>query len=164
MASQCLQTKRTHASLRRMSTQDRPELDLVASCDCGAVRLAVKGRPISMFQCACQNCQKASGSGHSSIVLFPASATSVTGETKSYVRPADSGASFTRHFCPVCSTTVYAQSSRAPAFHIVPAGLFAGQNEWYTPNQLIFARSHVGWDLIDTHLPRHDTYRPEKQS
>lgn len=144
-----------------MSTHDLPELDLVASCDCGAVTLAIKGRPVSMFQCACQNCQKASGSGHSSIVLLPLAATKVTGATKSFVRPADSGANFTRHFCPVCGTTVFAESSRAPAFRIVPVGLFAGQNDWYVPNQLIFARSQAGWDLIDDHIPHHSAYRPE---
>jgi hypothetical protein len=145
-----------------MNKPQMPDLDLTASCDCGAVTLTVKGTPISMFQCACLNCQKASGSGHSSIVLFPVSAVSTTGATKSFVRPADSGATFTRHFCPECGTTVHAQSSRAPAFRIVPAGMFAGRNDWYVPNQLIFSRSHADWDLIEAHMPHHDAYRPEK--
>ena len=139
-----------------------PELDLTATCDCGTIAIAVTGQPISMFQCACISCQKASGSGHSSVVLFPVSSVRVTGATKSYVRPADSGAAFTRHFCPECGATVYAESSRAPAFRIVPAGMFAGQNAWYAPNQLIFARSQAEWDMIEAHLPRYDAYRPEK--
>lgn len=145
-----------------MSRADNPELDLTTTCDCGAVTLHVQGRPVSMFQCSCQNCQKASGSGHSSIVLFAADAIKTVGATKTFVRPADSGATFARHFCPECGTTVYAQSSRAPAFRIIPAGMFAGQNDWYVPNQLIFARSHAEWDLIDEHIPRHAAYRPEK--
>mgnify|MGYP000950463708 CR=1 FL=1 len=145
-----------------MSTNSLPELDLGASCDCGAVTLAVKGRVVSMFQCGCQNCQKVSGSGHASVVLLPVEAVRTVGATKSFVRPAASGAMFTRHFCPECGTTVFAESSRAPAFRIVPAGLFAGQNDWYAPNQLIFARSHPAWDLVADHLPRHAAYRPEK--
>ncbi|ODT73776.1 MAG: hypothetical protein ABS76_38500 [Pelagibacterium sp. SCN 64-44] len=139
-----------------------PELDLEAACDCGAVTLTAKGRPISMFQCACRNCQKISGSGHSSVVLFPTDAIRVIGATKSFVRPADSGAVFTRHFCPECGTTLHAESSRAPAFRIVPAGLFAGDNDWFAPSQLIFARSHPAWDLVADHLPRHQSYRPEQ--
>ncbi len=139
-----------------------PELDLSGTCDCGAVTLAVRGRPVSMFQCSCHNCQRASGSGHSSIVLFPAAGVSVSGTTKSYARPADSGATFTRHFCPECGTTLFAGSSRAPALLIIPAGLFAGQNDWFTPNQLIFARSQAAWDLIDDHIPHYAAYRPEK--
>ncbi len=139
-----------------------PHLDLTATCDCGAVTLSVKATAISMFQCSCLNCQKVSGSGHSSVILVPADGVKIVGATKTFIRPADSGATFTRHFCPECGTTVYGQSSRAPAFKILPAGLFAGQNDWFAPNQLIFARSHQEWDHIVEHLPRYDAYRPEK--
>jgi len=134
-------------------------LDLTARCDCGAVTLTANGRAISMFQCACDNCQRVSGSGHSSVVLLPADAISVTGATKSHSRPADSGATFTRHFCPECGTTIHAESSRAPGFAILPVGLFSGQNDWFAPNQLIFARSHRDWDLIAAEIPRYDRYR-----
>lgn len=134
-------------------------IDLTPHCDCGAITLTAKGRVISMFQCACENCQRVSGSGHSSVVLLQTEAVSVTGAMKSHARPADSGATFTRHFCPECGTTIYAESSRAPAFRILPVGLFSGQNGWFVPNQLIFNRSHRAWDLIADHLPRHERYR-----
>ena len=114
-----------------------------------------------MFHCSCDNCQRTTGTGHSSVVLFHSDALRIVGATKSYSRPADSGATFTRHFCPECGTTVVAQSSRAPALRIVPAGIFAGHNEWFEPNQLIFSRSHQAWDLVEDHLPRHQTYRQE---
>ena len=140
----------------------RPEIDITARCDCGAVALRVRGKVVSMFQCACENCQKVSGTGHSSAVLLPAESVEVSGATKTFARPADSGATFTRFFCPRCGTTVYAQSSRAPALRIVPAGLLAGQNAWFSPNQLIFARSHPSWDLVGDQMPRFDAYRPEK--
>ncbi|UYO00644.1 MAG: GFA family protein [Devosia sp.] len=138
------------------------QLDQTAACDCGAVTLSARGQVVSMFQCGCKNCQKVSGSGHSSVVLMPADAISVVGATKTFVRPADSGATFTRHFCPECGTTLFAHSSRAPAFRILLAGLFAGANDWYRPNQLIFSRHHPVWDLIEAALPRYETYRPEK--
>jgi hypothetical protein len=142
----------------------RRELDLTATCDCGAVRLALRGPVLAMFQCSCENCQKVSGSGHSSVVLVPADAARLSGDTKSYTRPAASGADFTRHFCAVCGTTALAQSSRAPDVAIIPAGLLAGQNAWFAPSQLIFAGSLPGWDQIDSVLPRYTAYRPEKQS
>jgi hypothetical protein len=134
-------------------------LDLSATCDCGAVTLAVNGAVAAMFQCACSNCQKVSGSGHSSVVLLPSAAVTVAGETVPFSRPAASGATFTRHFCPRCATTVWAQSSRAAGLSIIPVGLFAGENDWFAPSQLIFAESHQAWDLIDAHIPRHDRYR-----
>lgn len=147
-----------------MSKPEMPNLDLTTTCDCGATTLSASGQAVSMFQCACSRCQKASGGGHSSVVLFPAPAVRVTGATKSYARSADSGAIFTRHFCPECGTTVYAESSRAPALRIIPAGLFAGHNDWYRPNQLIFAPQLPHWDEIEAHLPRYEAYRPEKSS
>ena len=147
-----------------MTDAAHPELDLTAHCDCGAVTLTARGRVISMFLCACHNCQTISGGGHSSPVLLPAEAVSVTGETKSFARPADSGATFTRHFCPACGTTVYAESSRAPTIRILQAGLFAGQNAWFRPNQVIFARTHQDWDLVPGHLPQHERYRESRQA
>lgn len=147
-----------------MPSTDHTRIDLTTRCDCGAVSLTASGRVVSMFQCACDNCQRGSGSGHSSVVLMQDEAISVSGATKSYSRPADSGATFTRHFCPECGTTVQAQSSRAPGLRILPVGLFSGENDWFVPNQLIFARSHRNWDLIDEHMPRYPAYRPEKQT
>ena len=139
-------------------------LDLQATCDCGAVSLQASGDVVSMFQCSCERCQKVSGGGHSSVVLFQAEAIRVVGTTKSYSRPADSGATFTRHFCPECGTTMQAESSRAPSLRILPAGIFAGNNHWFVPNQLIFARGHPEWDLVHAALPRYDAYRPEKSA
>lgn len=115
-----------------------------------------------MFLCSCEHCQKVSGGGHSSVVLLPSDAVTIDGATQSYARAAASGAVFTRQFCPECGTTICAFSSRAPALRIVPAGLFAGHNEWFAPNQLIFARSHPDWDHIPEGLTRHDTYREEE--
>jgi hypothetical protein len=153
---------RRHASLRAMSSPGLPLLDLPGRCDCGAVTLAARGRVVSMFQCACENCQRVSGGGHSSIVLLPADAVSTLGATRSYSRPAKSGAIFTRHFCPECGTTMRAQSSRAPGLCILPVGVFSGKNEWFVPNQLIFAGSHRHWDLIAQDMPWHQLYRQDQ--
>ncbi|ODT83830.1 MAG: hypothetical protein ABS76_02690 [Pelagibacterium sp. SCN 64-44] len=144
-----------------MSSQRRPSIDLTTTCDCRAVRLAAKGEVVSMLLCSCRNCQRVTGTGHSSVVLFPLDGVRVEGTTKTHVRPAESGALFTRHFCPDCGTTLYAQTSRAPTLCLLPAGLFAGQNDWFKPGQLLFARSHPAWDLVADHLPRHQTYREE---
>jgi len=142
-----------------MSSHGRPSIDLAATCDCGAIRLAARGEVLSMFLCSCANCQRSTGTGHSSVVLFPLAGIAVEGKPKTHARPAESGALFTRHFCPDCGTTLCARTSRAPALCLLPAGLFAGQNDWFRPGQLLFARSHPAWDLVADHLPRHQTYR-----
>jgi hypothetical protein len=142
-----------------MSNPERPLVDLTARCACGHVEMSIRGPVVSMLLCSCLDCQCASGSGHASVVLVPASALSLAGSAKSFDRPSDSGATFTRHFCPDCGTPLYGQSSRAPEIRMIPVGFFAGQNDWFVPNQLIFARSRQEWDLIADHLPQHQRYR-----
>lgn len=123
--------------------------------------MAVRGRIAAMLMCACRDCQRASGTGHSTVALVPSQALTFTGRTKGFDRPSDSGATFTRHFCPDCGTPLFGNSSRAPDIRMIAVGFFVGQNDWFAPNQLIFARSHQVWDLIADHLPRHNTYREQ---
>lgn len=140
-----------------MTTPGRPLLDTEAACACGGARLAVKGPALSMFLCACTDCQKETGTGHSAAILVKAADATVKGTLKPFSRPAASGATTTRHFCPDCGVTLFAQSSRAPATILIPAGLLAF--EGFAPNQVIFARSHADWDTLPDAIPRYDTYK-----
>lgn len=142
-----------------MNQSRHPIVDLSASCACGAVTVSVKGTIRSMFFCSCEDCQRATGTGHAAVVVADAADVTITGDTGSFARPAASGAEFTRSFCPRCATPLYGRSSRAPQRIMLPAGLF-GAGDWFAPNQLIFARSHRDWDLVAEELPRHETYRP----
>lgn len=147
-----------------MPERSRPVVDLATTCACGAVSVAVKGTVYSMFMCACEDCQKASGTGHSAAFVVDPSALTVTGETRSFTRPSASGATFERTFCPACGTPLHGRSSRNDRAAMIPVGLFGRTAaEWYMPNQLIFSRSHREWDMIAADLPRHDTYRERKE-
>ena len=142
-----------------MNAVHRPPVDMTARCACTAITMAVHGPVVSMLLCSCLDCQRATGTGHASVALVPLAALALTGAPRAFARPAASGATFTRHFCPDCGTPLFGQSSRAPDIRMIPVGFFAGQNDWFAPNQLIFARSRQAWDLVADHLPRHDTYR-----
>jgi hypothetical protein len=142
-----------------MSERPRPTVDLSASCACGAVTVTVKGPVYSMLLCSCEDCQKASGTGHAAIFITDPSSLTVEGETKSFAVTADSRATMTRYFCPVCGTRLYGRSSRAERSVMLPVGLFGNDTEWFVPTQLIFARTHRDWDTIDAALPRQATYR-----
>lgn len=145
-----------------MATPSKPEIDLSARCACGQVTVRVTGRIRSMFLCSCEDCQRSTGTGHATVALVSIGDLSVTGETRSFARSAHSGATLTRWFCPSCGTPLYARSSRAEALAMLPVGLFGADAGWFAPNQLIFARSHHDWDVVDDHLPRHPTYRDEE--
>jgi hypothetical protein len=143
-----------------MEKSARPSIDLTVHCACGAVEMRLAGQVKSMFMCSCEDCQKATGTGHSAAFLLRAGDVTVGGTTKSSARPADSGAIFTRWFCPECGTPLYAQSSRAPDLLTIPVGLLgAAALPWYRPSQLLFARTHRDWDIVAEGLPQHQTYR-----
>ncbi|MDP1731251.1 MAG: GFA family protein [Devosia sp.] len=142
-----------------MEKRQRPQVDLKASCACGSVSIAVSGPIHSMFMCSCEDCQKATGSGHSTVAIADPADVAIAGQTRSFARTADSGATFTRYFCPECGTPLFGKSSRAPDAIMLPVGLFGADAQWFAPNQLIFARSHRDWDRIAEDLPRHQTYR-----
>jgi hypothetical protein len=142
-----------------MSERTRPVVDLATTCACGAVTVAIKGTVYSMFMCSCEDCQKASGTGHSAVFTTDPSALTVTGETRSFTRPSDSGATFTRFFCPVCGTPLYGRSSRTERAVMIPVGLIGAEATWFVPTQLIFSRSHRDWDIVAEEIPRHARYR-----
>lgn len=137
----------------------RPAVDMSASCACGAVTVSVRGTVLSMIMCACNDCQRATGTGHATIAIFGRDSVGVEGETRSFGVIADSGATLTRHFCPICGTPLFGVSSRREDRINLPVGLFGGQSDWFAPTQVIFSRTSRAWDLFPGHLPRHDTYR-----
>jgi hypothetical protein len=145
-------------------TSTRPLVDLTATCACGAVAVSVRGPVIAMLLCACEDCQKATGSGHASVATVRKESFALSGETRAFSLTADSGATTTRHFCPTCGTPLYAVSSRFKGAVLLPVGLFGRDTDWFAPTQMIFARSHRGWDSVPDGMPRHDTYRPREQA
>ena len=69
-------------------------------CASGAVCYTIATAPIRGFQCQCSDCQRDTGGGHSSVLVFARNALSVTGEVREIARTADSGAVKRKGFCP----------------------------------------------------------------
>ncbi len=140
-----------------MSDTPQPDLRLRAKCACGAVTVEVNGQVRSMFLCSCRDCQIASGGGHSAVAMFRDSNVLITGETRAFGRPAASGATLTRLFCPLCGVGVAARTSRAEGIILLPAGLFS-DSTWFRPSQVIFASGHLDWDTLPD-VPQHAANR-----
>lgn len=138
---------------------DTLAIDEETTCACGAVTVTAKGRVLSMLLCTCRDCRKATGTGHSGLVIMHSEDVAISGETRAYTRIANSGSEISRHFCPVCGTPVYGVTARSPALTLLPVGLFTDPH-WFTPTQAIFTRSHLDWDTLPEGIPRYDTYKP----
>ena len=78
-----------------------------ASCRCGQLTATVTGEPARVSVCHCLNCQKRSGSAFAAQARWPRAQVTIGGESKTFVKVADSGNKGTFHFCPNCGSDVY---------------------------------------------------------
>jgi len=78
-----------------------------ASCRCGQLTATATGEPVRLSVCHCLNCKKRSGSAFAVQARWPSAQVAIDGESKSFVKVADSGNRATFHFCPECGSDVY---------------------------------------------------------
>jgi len=78
-----------------------------ASCRCGQLSATVTGEPVRVSVCHCLNCKKRSGSAFAVQARWPRGRTEIAGESKTFVKVADSGNKATFHFCPDCGSDVF---------------------------------------------------------
>jgi hypothetical protein len=78
-----------------------------ASCRCGQLKVTASGDWVRLSVCHCLNCKKRSGSAFAVQARWPKENVRIEGESKTFVKVADSGNRATFHFCPECGSDVY---------------------------------------------------------
>ncbi len=76
-------------------------------CNCGSVRLEVRGRPMWVGLCHCLICRKETGSAFMAFAVWDQSQVTVTGDVRSWTQATDH-----RHFCPTCGSRLFATHDR----------------------------------------------------
>jgi len=113
----------------------------IAECRCGAVR------PVRVSVCHCLACQRRTGSAFAAQARFPSERVTVTGETRTYVRTADSGGTVTYRFCPDCGSTIAYDNDLWPGLTAVPLGAFADP-DFPAPRFSVYERRKHAWVAI----------------
>jgi hypothetical protein len=142
-----------------MADVQSSEVQSKGQCLCGAVTIAVKGTPVRMAQCHCDDCRRATGTGHVSNAIFPEADVTIAGETKSFTVTADSGNAYTRHFCPTCGGRLYGTHSGRPGMVIVHVGML-DESGWFAPQVVLFTRSRPAWDITTDDVPNFEAAPP----
>ncbi|MEO6799561.1 MAG: GFA family protein [Rhodanobacter sp.] len=96
-----------------------------ASCSCGQLVATTSAEPSRVSVCHCLACQRRSGSVFAAQARFPASAVTVRGSAKQFVRVGDEGGRATFNFCPHCGATVYYSMEGHAESLVIPVGAFA---------------------------------------
>ena len=76
---------------------------LRGGCNCGKVRLEIRGNPLRVGLCHCLTCRKETGSPFMAFAVWNLDRVSVLGETGSWQAKTDA-----RHFCPACGSALFA--------------------------------------------------------
>jgi hypothetical protein len=126
-------------------------------CLCGAVRYEFDGEPVFAGHCHCRDCQRATGTGHVSVIAFPAAAVKFSGETRAFTSTGDSGQPITRNFCPTCGSLIYAQPSVMPGMVNITAGTL-DDTSLFQPQAAIYTRSRPDWDRLATGVMEFETF------
>jgi hypothetical protein len=91
------------------------KLPATGSCQCGNLRYRVTMAPLATVACHCRDCQKLSTSAFSISMILPRSGFELlSGEPKSWERPAESGAVAVCWFCPDCGNRIYHENPEMP--------------------------------------------------
>jgi len=131
---------------------------LNGGCLCGAIRYSLRGPALYVSQCCCKDCQKATGTGHTTVIGVPRAQLEITeGAPKTYT----SGGEVVRHFCGNCGGRLYTSGSLPGDVVMVQAGSLDDPNR-ISPESVIYVKDAVAWDRFDDDLP-HFPALPDRQ-
>ncbi|WP_375688069.1 GFA family protein [Pseudooceanicola sp. LIPI14-2-Ac024] len=121
-------------------------------CACGAVRYQIAAEPLAQVHCQCRECQRVSGTGHGSYLVFGARDTlTATGATTTWRVQGDSGNFKLHRFCPACGAPVFVDFEAAPDMVAVhPASL--DDPARFAPGMVTYTKSAQPWDRVDPGL------------
>jgi hypothetical protein len=133
-------------------------------CACGAIRYQISDEPLAQNDCQCRDCQRKSGTGHSSYLTFPnREKVELSGTATHWDIVGDSGNVKTRSFCPTCGSPVYLVFSAAPQVFTIHAGSLDDPGR-YQPDMVTYTVRGHAWDHLDPALPKFERMPPSRSA
>ncbi len=129
------------------------DVPLIGGCLCGDIRYQITPPALFVSQCCCKDCQKATGTGHTTIVGIHKDQLRLHGTPATYTNAGESGGKVTRHFCGRCAGRLYTSGDMPGDYIMVQAGSLDDPGA-VTPQNAIYVKDKVSWDMLDPDLPQ----------
>ena len=129
-------------------------------CLCEAIRYRVTGPALFVSQCACKDCQKATGTGHTTIVGLRRAQLVLDGTPKTYTNDGDTGGKVTRHFCGNCGGRLYTTGDLPGDEVLILQAGSLDDPDIVSPESVIYVKDAPAWDFFDPALPRFEAMQP----
>lgn len=128
-------------------------MSLCGGCQCGAVRYRIEAERLVSYACHCTECQKQSASAFGISVPVIEAALQISGKTRSWRRPTDSG-SFTHCvFCPQCGSRLYHAGENRAGMVTVKGGSLDDASR-LRPVAHIWTVSKQDWVVLPEGVPQ----------
>ena len=121
------------------------------NCTCCAVEYEVTGEAKLSFLCQCRQCQKITGTGHSSEFMVKEEDVFLTGKLQVYELTSDSGNSVYSNFCPICGNPIFKKTDGYPGLLFIHASTLQ-EPQHYHPTRVYWHVSAQPWDYVDPDL------------
>ncbi|MBT3534487.1 MAG: GFA family protein [Rhodospirillaceae bacterium] len=129
-------------------------------CACGAVRYALRAKPIIVHACHCTDCQRITGTAFVLNAWIERDQVELlSGEPVSF-RFTDGGRNSCVYFCSKCGTYVW--TDYRPGFWFVRVGTLDDPKQ-FKPDMHIFTRSKQPWLTLPEGVPAFEEYYDRDQ-
>ncbi|MBI3374310.1 MAG: GFA family protein [Betaproteobacteria bacterium] len=125
-------------------------------CHCGRIAYEAEVNPEDVSACHCTDCQMLTGSAYRvSVRTQSARFRLLTGQPKTYIKRADSGARRAHSFCGDCGTPVYSSAVESPPTYSLRVGCLQQRAE-LPPRRQLWCRSALPWSENLGHVTKLD--------
>ena len=125
-------------------------------CHCGYITYEAEVDPAEVTICHCTDCQTLSGSAFRTAVPAARDAFRLrSGQPKTYVKTAESGAKRIQAFCPECGTSIYSSAVGDARIFMIRVGT-TRQRADLPPKVQIWCRSALEWVTDLDSIPQID--------
>lgn len=123
-------------------------------CHCGKITYEADIDPDKAGLCHCTDCQTLTSSAFSLFVPVPKEKFRLRGESRVYVKTAESGNRRAQAFCPECGTRIYASAEKDPLVFNLRLGTVR-QRAALSPRVQLWCRSALPWVNGLSSVPQH---------
>lgn len=116
-------------------------------CLCGNVTYVVKGNPVVVAQCHCEECRRLSGTGHTVGAMFQAKDVDIQGTLTEYKYLSRKNSEVTKAFCAKCGSPILGRNTSNPTHLTLPLGSMDDATALKV-EVVIFARDKPDWDEL----------------
>ena len=141
------------SAVSALANHPREQHMTTGSCLCGDIQYECdQAQSTAALHCHCKDCQKVTGSGKATIVMFPESAVSISGDFQQFGVVGSDGSHVNRGFCPRCGSQMFTHIDEMPGLIFIKAGTM-DDSSWVEVSLNCWESTASPWSPADGNLP-----------